>query len=273
MGLSLAWGLCFLSLPFDSSVHWCLIRWIWVACISPAICLICLAVAFELSYVFASWCTLLAGNLSRSTLPSFMVLETNSSSHRRNQNMSLWKIFAVSGGYFVRLTCACTQLYLSSTLFDPWWKLVNKSNLACTSLDWGLQNSSNQDQIFSNSNSSFVKPHDTYWSIPKSPLQAMTFLHCWGSGRAASSHSSMFSHFKLPFQEVVVQAIINCPIHFGSLYVWHEQIVHCWIGCLWVCLDGMRISFSDSWSKSCALHMGTGYIYFLVRDCRSMSFS
>ena len=119
MGLGLAWGFCFLYLPFDSSVHWCLIRWIWVACISPATCLICLAVVFEVSYFFARWHTLLAGNLSRSTLPSFMVLETNSSSCRKNQNMSLCKIFATSGGYFARLTCACTQFYQSSTLLTP----------------------------------------------------------------------------------------------------------------------------------------------------------
>ena len=129
--------------------------------------------------------------------------------------MSLCKIFAVSGGYFARLTRACTQLYHSSALSDPWWKLVNKSNLACTSLDWGLQNSSNWDQIVSNSNSSFVKPHDTYWSIQKSPLQAMTFLHCWGSGRAASSHSSMFSPFNFHFKKqwyklsLTVQSILG----------------------------------------------------------------
>ena len=162
MGLCLVCSFCFLYLPFDSSVHWCLMRWIWVACISLATCFICLAMAFELSYFFASWHTLLAGNLSRSTLPSFMVLETNSSSCRKNQNMSLCKIFAVSGGYLVRLTCACTRLYHSSTHFDPWWNLVNKSNLANTSLNWGLKISSNQDQIVSNSNSSFVKSHDTY---------------------------------------------------------------------------------------------------------------
>ena len=151
----------------------------------------CLAVAFELSYFLASWHTLLAGNLSKSTLPSFMVLETKSSPCRKNKNISLCKIFAGSGGCFVRLTCACTLLYYSSTLLDPWQKLVKKSNLAHTSLDWGLQNSSN---------SSLVNPQDTYWSIPKSPLQTMTFLHCCGSGSAASLHSSMFLHFNCHFK-------------------------------------------------------------------------
>ena len=164
-------------------------------------CLTFLAVAFELSYFLASWHTLLAGNLSKSTLPLFMVFETNSSSHRKNQNISLCKILAVSGGYFVRLACPCTLLYHSSTLLDPWWKLVNKSNLAHTSLDWDLQNSSNWHQIVSNSNSSFVKPLDTYWSIPKSPLQTITFLHCCVSGSAASSHSSIFSHLNFHFRK------------------------------------------------------------------------
>ena len=158
-------------------MDWCLIKWICVACISPATCLMFLAVALELSYFLASWSSLLAGNLSNSTLPSFMVFETKSSSCRKNQNISLCKIWAISGGYFVRLTCGCILLYHSSTLLDPWWKLLNKSNLAHTLLDWGLQNSSNPVQIVSNFNSSSVKPQDTYWSIPKSLLQAMTFLH------------------------------------------------------------------------------------------------
>ena len=150
IGLGLAWGFGFLYFSLDSSVHWCLIKGICVACISPATCQLCLAMVFELSYFLASWHTLLAGNLSKSTLPSFMIFETKSSSHQKNQNISLCKILAVSGGYFMRLTCACTLLYHSSKLLDPWKKLVNKSNLACTSLDWGLQNSSNCVQIVSN---------------------------------------------------------------------------------------------------------------------------
>ena len=174
--------------------------------------------AFELSYFLASWPTLLAGNLSKSTPPSFMVFETKSSSCRKKLNIFLCKILVVSGGYFVGLTCACTLLHYSSTLLDPWQKLVNKSNLAHTSLDWGFQNSSNQVQIVSNFNSSFVKPQDTYWSMSKSPLQAMTFLHCCGSGSVASSHSSMFFHFNLHFknqwykQSLTVQSILGPSI-------------------------------------------------------------
>ena len=162
--------------------------------------------------------TLLAGNLSKSTLPSFIILETKSSSWRKKQNISLCKIFAVSGGYFVRLTCACTLLYHSSTHLDPWWKLVNKSNLAHISLDWGLQNSSNWVQIVSNCNSSLVKPQDTYCSIPKSPLHAMTFLHCCGSGSAASLHSSMFSHFNHHFKNQWYKLSSTVQSIFGPLY-------------------------------------------------------
>ena len=102
----------------------------------------CRTVAFELSSFLASCCTLLAGNFSKSTLPSLMVLDTNSSSLRKNQNMSLCRILAVSGGYFARFTCTCTTLYHSSTLQFPWQKLVNRSNLARTLLDCSLQYSS-----------------------------------------------------------------------------------------------------------------------------------
>ena len=88
----------FFYIPAARSVHWCLSRLICVACGSPATCLIWCVVAFELSIHFASCLTLLAGNMSKSTFPSLMVLEKNSSSCRKNQKMSLCKILAVSGG-------------------------------------------------------------------------------------------------------------------------------------------------------------------------------
>ena len=133
--------------------------------------------------------------------------------------MSLCMISAVWGGYFARLIWACTQLYHSSTLLDPWLKLVSKSNLAHTSLDWGLQNSSNWDQIVSNSNSSLVKPHDMYWPIPKSPLQAINFLHCWSSGRAASSHSCIFSHFSFNFKKPWYKLSFTVQFFWVPLYM------------------------------------------------------
>ena len=91
-------ALFFLYFPAGNSVHWCLRRFICAACGSPATCLIWHAVALELSSFWASCLTLLAGNFSRSTLPSLMVLETKSSSLRKNQKMSLCIILAVSGG-------------------------------------------------------------------------------------------------------------------------------------------------------------------------------
>ena len=45
------------------------------------------------------------------------------------------------GGYLAKPTWVCTALYYSSTDLFPCQKLVKKSNLAITSLDWGLQNS------------------------------------------------------------------------------------------------------------------------------------
>ena len=195
-------GLCFffLHLPFDNSVCWWFIGLIWATCGSPATCFICLAVAFELSIFLASWHTLLAGNLSRSTLPSFIVLETKSSSFRKNLKMSLWSTLAVSGGCLARLIWACTMLYHLSTLLVPCLKLVKRSKWALTSFTLGLQNSSKHSQIASKLRSSLGKPQNTYWSMPKSPLQATTFLHFWYSWSAASLHSSMFFAFKPPFQ-------------------------------------------------------------------------
>ena len=121
--------------------------------------------SFGIFHLFSSCHTLLPGNLSRSTLPSLIVLDINATS----------QILAVSGGYLARLTC--TALYYSSTLLLPCLKLVRRSKWACTSFDWGLHNSSNFPQIMCKVNSSDGKLHETYWSMPKSPLQAITFLH------------------------------------------------------------------------------------------------
>ena len=155
---------------------WWPIRLICAACGSPAACLICLALALELSIFLASCHTLLARNFSRSTLPSLISLDTNSSSFIKNQNISRCKILAVSGGYLARLTWACTTLYCLSTLQFHCLKLVNRSNWALTSLDYGLQNSSNLSHIVSNLGSYLSKFHDTYWSIPESPTPYYYFL-------------------------------------------------------------------------------------------------
>ena len=140
---------------------WCLRRLTCAACGSPATCLIWCTVALELSTLFASWYTLIAGNLSNSILPSLMVLDTNSSSYKKNQKISLCKILAVSGGYLARVALSCTALYHSSTILLLCLKLVRRSKLALTSLDWGFQNSSNFPQIVSKVNSSVGKHHET----------------------------------------------------------------------------------------------------------------
>ena len=102
---------------------WCLSKCTCVACGSFDACLMYFAVDLEDSNFFASCLTLLAGNLSKSKLESFVVLETNSSSLRKNQKMSLYKILAVSCGCFAKLICTCTTLYHSST--D--WSLLSKA--------------------------------------------------------------------------------------------------------------------------------------------------
>ena len=63
----------------------CCIRLICATWGSLATCFMCLVVTFELSIFLASCLTLLAGNLPRSILLLFMVLDTNSSSLRKNQ--------------------------------------------------------------------------------------------------------------------------------------------------------------------------------------------
>ena len=76
-----------------------------------------------------------------------MVLETNSSSFKKNRNISQCKILAVSGGYLARDPCACTALYHSSIDLFPCLMLVSMSNLALTSFVCGLQKSSYLDPI------------------------------------------------------------------------------------------------------------------------------
>ena len=144
-------------------------------------------------FFFASCLTLLAENFCKSTLYLLMVLETKSSSLRKNRNISLCKILAVSGGYLARQTCACTALCPSSTEWLSCLKLVSRSNLALTPFTCGLQKSSYWAHIVSKQRSSAGKHQETYWSIPKSLLHAMTFLHFLDSGNMASSKSK-YSH-------------------------------------------------------------------------------
>ena len=161
LGLSF---LCFLwNLLGGSSVHWCLSKCTCVACGSFDTCLLYFAVDLDDFSFFANCLTLLAGNLSRSILESFIVLETNSSSLRKNQKMSLCNILAVSWGYLAKLICDCTALYHSSTEQSPCLKLVIKSNLALISSVCGLQNSSKFCQVTSKHISSGARSHEMYY--------------------------------------------------------------------------------------------------------------
>ena len=125
-----------------------------------------------------------------------MVLDTKSSSLRKNQNMSLCSILAVSRGYLAKFTCTCMALYHSSMLWFPWWKLVSRLNLAQTLLDCGLQYSLYFAHMVSRVSLLEGRFQETYWSMPQSPLQAITVLHYWCSGSAASFHCRIFLHLR-----------------------------------------------------------------------------
>ena len=197
------------------------------------------------SIFFASCLTLLARNLSRSILLSLMVLDTNSSSFEKTQKMSWCQMFAVSCGYLARHTWACTALYNSSTDLLPWWKLVSRSNLALTSFAWCLQKYSYLDQIVSKLSSSVDKHHEAYWSIPKSSLHAIPFLHFLDSESIAYSQSTIFSHFSFHFRNLEYKPPLTVQSISGpSMY----GIYMCGTNC--VCLvDGCCSSscISVSW--------------------------
>ena len=76
-----------LNLQGGISVHWCHKRLTCITCGSLATCFICFAVALELSIFLASWHISLARNMLESILLSLIVLETNSSSFRKNNKI------------------------------------------------------------------------------------------------------------------------------------------------------------------------------------------
>ena len=76
-------GLPKLSFPLILT-SWCLSRLICTACGSPATCFIWCVVALELSNFLVSCCTLLAGNFSRSMLPSLKQTLHPSGKNKKN---------------------------------------------------------------------------------------------------------------------------------------------------------------------------------------------
>ena len=212
----------------------------------------CLAVDFEDSLFLASCLTLLAGYLSKSMLESLMILETNPSSFKKNQKIPLCKILAVSHGFLARDNWACTALYLSSTEWLPSMKLVSMANLALSLLVCGLQKSSNLANMTSKLRSSGSKHHDRYWSIPKSPLHAMTFLHFLESGNMASSQSNMFSHFSFHLRNLCYKISFTVQSIFGpSIYGINMDCIK---GCGWL-IDGW-INYWSFLMTTCVNNMG-----------------
>ena len=166
----------------------------------------CLVVTFGPSIFSASCLTLLAGKLIQVYIAvinclgeTFLIFQEKPKDVPVKDLGSFW-----GGGYLAKTTWVSTALYHSSTDLFPCQKLVIKSNLALTSLNSGLQNSSNFSYMISNINSSVDKFQKTYWFMPKSPLHAITFLHCLFSSNMANWHSRIFSHFQTPFKESMV---------------------------------------------------------------------
>ena len=244
-----AFLLCFHG---ERSFCWCLNRLIWGACRSLPTCLMCLTVALDAFIFLASCLALLVGNLSRSPLLSLMVLHTNSS-FKKNQKISWCKIFPVSCRYLARITWACTAFYQSSTDLLPWWKPVSRSNLAYTSLACGLQNSSYLEQIVSKLSLAAGKHQETYWSIPKWPLHAITTLHFFESGSIASSQSKMFSHLCFHFKNLWYKPSLTVQSILGpSMYGMYMAGTNCtWLvdGCsskTWILVSWSELaSFSN----------------------------
>ena len=171
------------------------------------------------------------GKLSHSAcwdLVQIYILITNGSGYKffitqEKQKISLCKILAVSRGYLAKLTWAYTALYLSSTLLLPCLKLV-RSKWACTSFDCGLQNSSNFPQIVSKVNSSAGKHHETYWSMPKSLLQASNhFLAFLTLRQCCKLKFQNILTLQAPLYKPMVKPIIYHPVHVRTFNVWHEN--------------------------------------------------
>ena len=273
LDLNLLFLNCFhLALFGGISVFWCLNRFTWVACGTLDIFLMCLVVDLEDSNFLASCLTLLAGNFSRSILESLIVSETNYSSIRKTKTC-LCVVLAISCGcgYFARLIWACTVLYHSSTLISPCLKFVKWSNHALTSFVWDLQNSSNLFQITSKHKCFWGKHQDTYWSIPKSPVQATTFLHFLVSDNIASSQSSTFLHLIFHLRNLWYKLSSKVQSIFGP-FIYGIYIGY--IACIWLVNDWINCelcittSSSCSWSElasSCSL-LSSGRTYSMV-DC------
>ena len=105
--------------------------------------------------------------------------------------------------------------------------------------------SSNLPKIISSVSWSIGKSQETYWSMPKSPDQAITFLHCCLSGNAVSSHSSIFLHLRCHFRNLWYSPSLTVQSILGpSIYGMNVPDANCG------CLHGLSVtSGSCSWSE------------------------
>ena len=138
---------------------------------------------------------LACGKLVRSILLSLIVLETNSSSLRKNQKMSPWGILAVSWGVLSQSNLGryCIVSFINRFVALPEASKQVKAGPYFIPL-W-LAELFIFPQIVSSISSSLDKLHVTYWSIPKSPFHAITFFYCfflvtWQAHTPVGSHTS-----------------------------------------------------------------------------------
>ena len=104
----------------------------------------------------------------------------------------------VSGKRHLSLYCIVPHICRSVTLVEACKQVKSDSYFICLR----LAKSSYLDHIVSKQSSSVGKHQETYWSIPKSPLKAMIFLHFFDSGSITSSQSKIFSHFSFHFKSL-----------------------------------------------------------------------
>ena len=118
------------------------------------------------------------------------------------------------------------------------------------------------DQIVSKLSSAGGKHQETYWSIPKSPLHAITFLHIFESGSTTSSQLKMFSHFSFYIKNLwykpslTVQSILG-PSMYG-MYIAGTN-------CVWLA-DGCcsRTCILVSWSELVSFSSLAEFLVVLV---------
>ena len=160
------------------------------------------------------------------------------------------------------LYCTIHQL-----IFSPCVKLVNKSNPALTSIDWGLQNSSNFSHMTSKVSSSLVKIHWHILVYPKMPTPGNNFLVFPSSLQALQAHISVCFHSFISISNIF-GTDNHWPVHsiFGPSIIRHK---HAWNNLLCMSLiksDFLVIFFFWPWLfMKFSLHLDLGLFSILQR--------